>query len=59
MAAPHVSGVAALLFSKRPYLTPGEVVSVLRASVKPLASLEGKMQAPGVVSAARALELIR
>lgn len=59
MAAPHVSGVAALLFSKRPDLTPSEVIGVLRASVKPLASLEGKMRAPGVLSAAKALELVR
>jgi subtilisin family serine protease len=59
MAAPHVSGIAALVLSKRPDLKPADVVSLLRASIKPLPSLKGKMRAPGVVSAAKALDLIR
>jgi subtilisin family serine protease len=58
MAAPHVSGVAALMYSRNPNLRPSQVVSILRSSVKRIAGLEGKMVAPGVVSAAKALELV-
>jgi subtilisin family serine protease len=58
MAAPHVSGVAALVYSRNPNLRPAQVVSILRGSVKRIAGLEGKMVAPGVVSAAKALEIV-
>jgi subtilisin family serine protease len=58
MAAPHVSGVAALMYSRNPNLRPAQVVSILRNSVKRIAGLEGKMASPGVVSASRALELV-
>lgn len=56
MAAPHVSGVAALVFSKHPTYQPAQVAAILRSSVKRISGLEGKMAAPGVVSASRALE---
>jgi subtilisin family serine protease len=56
MAAPHVSGVAALVFSKHPTYQPAQVAAILRSSVKRIAGLEGKMAAPGIVSASRALE---
>jgi subtilisin family serine protease len=59
MAAPHVSGVAALVFSVNPSLQPAQVAAILRSSVKRLPGLEGKMAAPGVVSAAKALSLAR
>lgn len=59
MAAPHVSGVAALMYSVNPDLRPSQVVSLLKASVKPIKGLEGKMVAPGIVSAARALSMAR
>jgi len=55
MAAPHVSGVAALVYSKNPGLSPEQVVNILRSSVKRISGLEGKMVAPGVISAAKAL----
>jgi subtilisin family serine protease len=55
MAAPHVSGVAALIFSKYPNLTPQQVKQALMASVKPLSSLTGVIASPGIVSASRAL----
>lgn len=57
MAAPHVSGVAALVYSRNPTLRPAQVVSILRNSVKRISGLEGKMVSPGIVSAIRALEL--
>ncbi|MEY4700441.1 MAG: hypothetical protein RL326_628 [Pseudomonadota bacterium] len=55
MAAPHVSGVAALIFSKYPNLTPQQVKQALMASVKPLPGLSGMIASPGIVSASRAL----
>lgn len=55
MAAPHVSGVAALIFSKYPNLTPQQVKQALMASVKPLPGLTGVIASPGIVSASRAL----
>jgi subtilisin family serine protease len=55
MAAPHVSGVAALIFSKHPNLTPQQVKQALMASVKPLSGLAGVIASPGIVSASRAL----
>jgi subtilisin family serine protease len=55
MAAPHVSGVAALIFSKYPHLTPQQVKQALMASVKPLPGLTGLIASPGIVSASRAL----
>jgi subtilisin family serine protease len=57
MAAPHVSGVAALVYSRNPNLQPAQVVSILRNSVKRISGLEGKMVSPGVVSALNALQL--
>jgi len=57
MAAPHVSGVAALVYSRNPNLQPAQVVAILRNSVKRISGLEGKMVSPGVVSALNALQL--
>lgn len=56
MAAPHVSGVAALIYSKNSGLSPEQVVNILRSSVKRISGLEGKMVAPGIVSASKALQ---
>jgi subtilisin family serine protease len=55
MATPHVAGVAALLLSREPNLTASQVVQRIRATVKPVASLAGRLMAPGIVSAFRAL----
>lgn len=55
MAAPHVAGIAALLKSRNPSMSPSTVKSRIMNSVKPLSGLEGKMRAPGIVSAYRAL----
>ncbi len=55
MAAPFVSGTAALVLSERPQLTPSQVISILKRSSKPLPDLGGKIAIPGIISAARAL----
>ena len=55
MAAPFVSGVAALMLSERPNLTPAQVISIIKSSSKRISGLEGAMVSPGIVSAERAL----
>ena len=47
MAAPHVSGSAALLFSQHPGATPETVKALLFATVKQLPSLQGKVLTGG------------
>jgi subtilisin family serine protease len=51
MAAPFVSGVAALVASEHPSYSPRQLRSKIMESVKPLDGLDGKMQQPGIVSA--------
>ncbi len=55
MATPHVSGVAALMYSKVPQYSPEEARANLLANVKPIAGLNGLMVAPGVVDASAVL----
>ncbi len=55
MATPHVSGVAALLYSRVPQLSPADARQQLMATVKPLPGLTGKMVAPGIVNALAAV----
>ncbi len=57
MAAPHVSGVAALLLAKDPSLTPSELVAVMvDTATSPVDC--STVQCGGVVNAARALGLV-
>jgi subtilisin family serine protease len=58
MAAPHVSGVAALIFAARPDLSATQVKSLIMETVKPLNSLKGRIAAPGIVSAFNALKAL-
>ncbi len=55
MATPHVTGVAALLLSQEPHLTPVEVRTRLVKTSKPMASLKGKTASNGLVNAYLAL----
>lgn len=55
MATPHVSGVAALLYSQDMKQTYATVKSRLLASAKPLSSLRGRVATAGVVNAYLAL----
>lgn len=56
MAAPHVSGVAALVKSKFPNLTVSQLKARLLDNTRPVASLTGKTVTGGAVSAKRALD---
>jgi serine protease len=55
MAAPHVSGVAALVFGVKSTLTPAEMITLLSQTVKRYPTLEGKVISGGIVSAKAAL----
>jgi subtilisin family serine protease len=55
MAAPHVSGVAALILSKEPTLTPSQLRKRLIDTVQPLASLKNKTVSGGALDAYAAL----
>jgi PKD repeat protein len=60
MAAPHVSGIAALAYSNNPELTTEEFRTVLRASADPVAGQPdtyNTRQGHGEVDAVKALEL--
>lgn len=54
-AAPHVSGVAALLWARHPDASVGSVVEALLNGVEPLPSLQGKTFSGGRLNAAGAL----
>jgi subtilisin family serine protease len=55
MAAPHVTGVAALLASREPSISPAAMKSRILSSAKPLTNLTGFVKSGGMVSASRAL----
>jgi hypothetical protein len=59
MAAPHVTGAAALLFSLNPSASVAQVRSALMATVHPVAALAGKTTTGGRIDAAAALDEIR
>lgn len=55
MAAPVVSGVAALLYAQEDSLYPQNIKELLLQTLKPLDSLVGYIRYPGIVDAAKAL----
>ncbi len=57
-ATAFVTGLAALLLSKDPSLTPVQVKQIITASVDKLSNLEGKLATGGRVNAAAALEAL-
>jgi subtilisin family serine protease len=59
MAAPHVTGSAALLFSLNPSASVAQVRSALMATVHPVGALAGKTTTGGRIDAAAALDEIR
>lgn len=58
MAAPHVSGIAALLLSKNPNLTPRQMKTAIMSSGTPLDSLNGKTVTGKLANAYNALKVV-
>jgi subtilisin family serine protease len=58
MAAPHVTGVAALLFAKNPGWTYQQVRDRIFSTVKPVASMAGVTRTGGVLDAFAALNIV-
>jgi subtilisin family serine protease len=56
MAAPHVSGAAALVRAAAPWATPAQVADALRAGTVPVASLAGKTVTGGRIDALKAIQ---
>lgn len=55
MAAPHVAGVAALLYSFSENLYPSNIKEIITETLKPVPSLEGKLKHAGMPDAFAAL----
>ena len=55
LSAPTVAGVAALMLSTNPALTPGELKDAIRNAAQPVAGLAGKVSTNGRLNAARAV----
>ena len=58
MAAPHVAGIAALLYSCDANLYPANVKEILTGALKPLNNLQDKMLYPGIPDANAALHAV-
>ncbi len=55
MAAPHAAGVAALLYSFADNLYPANIKEIITETLKPIASLNGKVKHAGIPDASAAL----
>jgi hypothetical protein len=58
MAAPHVAGLAALLWSRNPDLTYRQVKEIILSTVDPVDSLKGKTVTGGRLNAFKAVTLL-
>lgn len=62
MAAPHVTGIASLMLSIKPTLTPAQVLSLIRATARPFPAnpyCSSTRCGPGIIDAARAVAAAR
>lgn len=57
-AAPHVSGVAALMLQADPLLTPDDVVTLLRATATPIPPFEERVVGAGYLDAHNAVRAV-
>lgn len=55
MAAPHVTGTAALVLAKNSALTPAEVTNILKTTAEKLSGLTDNQQGAGLVDAEKAV----
>ncbi len=58
MAAPHAAGVAALLYSFADNLYPANIKEIITETLKPIASLNGKVKHAGIPDASAALRAV-
>lgn len=58
MATPHVSGVAALLKSASPNASAAEIVAALKYGVRPLETLESKVESGGMLDTVQAFKAL-
>ncbi len=61
MAAPHVSGVVSLMFSRNPYMTPSQVLQILQSTVKAFpgsGSCNTSICGSGIVNAGAAVSAV-
>ncbi len=58
MAAPHVAGVAALLYSCDSHLYPANIRQILTETIKPLDGLQDKILYPGLPDAQAAMRML-
>ncbi len=58
MATPHVAGLAALLLSKKPGLTPAELKSLLMSNVDKISAWSGKTVTGGRIDAGKTLSTL-
>ncbi|MDO4553635.1 MAG: S8 family serine peptidase, partial [Lachnospiraceae bacterium] len=56
MAAPFVTGVAAMIYAKNSQLYPSDLVKILAGSVTSLSNLNGKVSSGGMINASAALK---
>lgn len=53
MAAPHITGLAAILYSFGDYVTPSSVKKLITQNIKSLVGLDGMLKNPGIPDAYR------
>lgn len=58
MAAPHVSGVAALMLSEKPELTPVQMKDYILQNARPISQLSSTIVTGGVVDAGKIMSLL-
>ncbi|MDD5936331.1 MAG: S8 family serine peptidase [Clostridiales bacterium] len=58
MAVPHITGLAAILYSWNEHITPASVKNVILSNIKKLSGLEGYVKNPGIPDAKKMIQNI-